>query len=406
VEPASCTSLDIGTEFVKALVFEIDGTRGIIRGAGRKRQGLSHMQSGTVTDIAGVVENCRAALAEAEGMAGLHPTQVVIGIAGELVKGFTTSHSQERKRPDQPITDTELQKLIEGVQREALHEAERSITWETGLPSVDVRLVHAAVTGAGIDGYPVTNPVGFRGRHVRISIFNAFAPLIHLGALQSVASQLDRELLAIVAEPYAVARCMGGEEVGPAGALFIDVGGGTTDVALVRQGGVEGTRMFALGGRAFTKSLADRLELSFPKAEEVKVAYATDEVLPDRAAVAEIIAEDVAVWSAGVELVLEEFGKHGQLPARIELCGGGSRLPELAAALREPEFARSLPFTRPPSVDIITPAQVQAIEDATGLMVDQQDVTPMALAYQAIEMSGPEAALDAALRRVLRGMRV
>ena len=47
-----------------------------------------------------------------------------------------------------PITEAELQKLIDGVQREALREAERSITWETGLPQVDVRLVHAAVTGA------------------------------------------------------------------------------------------------------------------------------------------------------------------------------------------------------------------------------------------------------------------
>ena len=74
--------------------------------------------------------------------------EVVIGIAGELVKGFTTSHSQERKRPDQPITEGELQKLMEGVQKEALYEAERAITWETGLPTVDVRLVHAAVTGA------------------------------------------------------------------------------------------------------------------------------------------------------------------------------------------------------------------------------------------------------------------
>jgi cell division protein FtsA len=57
-------------------------------------------------------------------------------------------------------------------------------------------------------------------------------------------------------------------------------------------------------------------------------------------------------------------------------------------------------------VGIIEPSQVQGITDATGLMVDQQDVTPMALAYQAIEMSVPEAPLDAALRRVLRGMRV
>lgn len=405
--PGTCTSLDIGTEFVKALVFEMDDAgHGVIKGAGRKRQGLSHMQSGTVTDIQAVVENCRVALTEAEGMADLHPTQVVIGIAGELVKGFTTSISQERRKPDQPINDAELQKLIEGVQREALHEAERSITWETGLPNVDIRLVHAAVTGASIDGYPVTNPVGFRGRHVRVSIFDAFAPLIHLGALRSVAAQLGRELLAIVAEPYAVARCLGGDEIQAAGALFIDVGGGTTDVALVRQGGVEGTRMFALGGRAFTKSLADRLELPFARAEEVKISYTNGDPLDDRETVAGIIAEDVEVWSAGVELVLEEFGKHGQLPARIELCGGGSRLPDLAAALRLPEFAKSLPFTRPPTVDIIEPSQVQAITDATGLMVDQQDVTPMALAYQAIEMSVQEAPLDAALRRVLRGMRV
>ena len=246
---AACTALDVGTEFAKALVFDIDpGGHGTVRGVGRKRQGLSHMQSGTVADIAAVVDNCAVALQEAEEMAGFRPTQVVIGIAGELVKGFTTTHSQERKKPDQPITEAELQRLIDVVQREALHEAERAITWETGLPHVDVRLVHAAVTGASIDGYALTNPVGFQGRHVKIGIFNAFAPLVHLGALQSVASQLDLELLEIVAEPYAVARVLGSDHIRQAGALFVDVGGGTTDVALVRQGGIEGTRMFALGG--------------------------------------------------------------------------------------------------------------------------------------------------------------
>ena len=146
---AACTALDVGTEFAKALVFEIDGMgRGTVRGVGRKRQGLAHMQSGTVADIGAVVDNCAVALQEAEEMAGFRPTQVVIGIAGELVKGFTTSHTQERRKPDAPITDAELQKLIDGVQRAALVEAERAITWETGLPNVDVRLVHAAVTSA------------------------------------------------------------------------------------------------------------------------------------------------------------------------------------------------------------------------------------------------------------------
>jgi len=63
----ACTALDIGTEFVKALVFEIDEDgMGTVRGVGRKRQGLAHMQSGTVTDINAVVDNCSVALQEAE----------------------------------------------------------------------------------------------------------------------------------------------------------------------------------------------------------------------------------------------------------------------------------------------------------------------------------------------------
>jgi cell division protein FtsA len=404
---AACTALDIGTEFAKALVFEIDASgTGIVRGVGRKRQGLSHMQSGTVTDINAVVDNCQTALQEAEEMAGFRPTQCVIGIAGELVKGFTTTRSHERRKADVPITETELQKLIDVVQRDALREAERSITWETGLPQVDVRLVHAAVTGAQIDGYAVTNPVGFQGRHVKISIFNAFAPLVHLGALQSVAGHLDLELLEIVAEPYAVARVLASEQVQQSGALFIDIGGGTTDVALVRHGGIEGTRMFALGGRAFTKSIADRLDLPFPRAEEIKVDYARGLAVPGRPEVARIVADDVAIWSAGVELVLEELAEGDLLPGRIFLCGGGSHLPEIPAVLADETFWKRLPFSRPPEVLVMSPSQVERIKDGTHLLVDQQDVTPLGLAYQAIELQTNEDPLDVALRRVLRAMKM
>jgi cell division protein FtsA len=403
----ACTALDIGTEFAKALVFEIDeDNRGVVKGVGRKRQGLAHMQSGTVADISAVVDNCAVALQEAEEMAGFRPSQVVVGIAGELVKGFTTFHDQQRVRSDTPITDGELGRLIEGVQRQAMREAERSVTWETGLPSVDVRLVHAAVVGCWIDGYAVTNPVGFQGRNVRIAIFDAFAPLVHLGALQTVASKLDLELVAVVAEPYAVARVLDSEQVRQGGALFIDVGGGTTDVALVRQGGIEGTRMFALGGRAFTKSIADRLDLPFPRAESLKVDYARG-IAGDRAAeVRRIVGDDVAVWAAGVELVLEELGGGDQLPGRIHLCGGGSRLPEIRDALATDGFASRLPFARPPEVTILSPDQIETVHDETHLLEDQQDVTPMGLAYQAIELGTSHSVLDGSLRRVVKAMRI
>jgi cell division protein FtsA len=402
----ACTALDIGTEFAKALVFEIRDGRGIVQGVGRKRQGLAHMQSGTVADISAVVDNCAVALQEAEEMAGFRPEQVVIGIAGELVKGFTTVHDHERVRPDVQITQPELGKMIEAVQRQAMREAERSVTWETGLQSVDVRLVHAAIVGAWIDGYAVTNPIGFQGRNVRIAIFDAFAPLVHLGALQTVAAKLGMELIAVVAEPYAVARVLDSEQVRQGGALFVDVGGGTTDVALVRQGGIEGTRMFALGGRAFTKSIADRLELPFPRAESLKVDYARGIAGDREAAVREIVADDVAVWAAGVELVLEELAAGDLLPGRIYLCGGGSRLSEVADALRAEGFAKRLPFARPPEVAILAPEQIETVRDDTRLLEDQQDVTPMGLAYQAIELGSSTNPLDASLRRVVKAMKL
>jgi cell division protein FtsA len=221
-----------------------------------------------------------------------------------------------------------------------------------------------------------------------------------------VASQLDLELLEIVAEPYAVARVLGSDQVRQAGALFVDVGGGTTDVALVRQGGIEGTRMFALGGRAFTKSLADRLELPFPRAESAKVDYARGLPVDRHDEIATIVGEDVEVWAAGVELVMEELGGGDLLPGRIYVCGGGSRLPEIAAALRAERFWQRLSFARPPEIVVMAPDQVESITDATDLLVDQQDVTPLGLAYQAIELQTTEDPLDAALRRVLRAMKV
>lgn len=405
--PASAhLALDIGTEYAKALVFEYHGGGAVVKGVGRQRQGLAHMQSGTVADIPAVVANCRAALDEAEAMSGRSARKVIIGIAGELVKGFTTTRSIERRRPNTSVTHSELERLLEGIESDAAAEAQRTITWETGLANVDVRLVHAGVSSAGIDGYAVSNPVGFQGRHLRISVFNAYAPLVHLGALESVVEHLGLELIKVVAEPYAVARSIAGEQVGQSGALFIDVGGGTTDVALVRSGSVEGTRMFALGGRAFTKSLADRLDTGFEEAERIKIAHARGDDLDVADEVSDIIGEDIAVWAAGVELVLEEFGQEGLLPGRIELCGGGSALPEIRAALEADGFASGLPFARRPQVSMMDPEAVTEVSDDTGLLVDQQDVTPMALAFQAVEAAQPQEPLDAALARVLKGMRV
>jgi cell division protein FtsA len=272
-------ALDIGTEFAKALVLSVERDEegrltGVVRGSGRQRQGLAHMQSGTVSDIDAVVANSRTAMDEARAEAGRTPVAAVIGIAGELVKGATSSLTTRRDDPRRPLDEAELERLVRRAQDRALADAEERIRWESGVDRLDVRLVHAAIVEMTIDGYPVSNPIGFSGAQVELQVFNAFAPMVHLGALQSVADALGLQLLGVIAEPYAVATCLDPGELGDAGAVFVDIGGGTTDVALVRGGGISGTKMLALGGRAFTKGLSERLGVSFADAESAKLGAA------------------------------------------------------------------------------------------------------------------------------------
>ncbi|HEX2142546.1 MAG TPA: cell division FtsA domain-containing protein [Candidatus Limnocylindria bacterium] len=408
--PPALTALDVGTEFAKALVVGVgpDGNGGMVRGSGRQRQGLTHMQSGTVADIDAVVENCRLALDAAEAQAGLRPSAAVIGIAGELVKGTTSTVTLRRDQAQRPLSEPELELLVQRVQATALDEAEQRIAWESGVERLEVRLVHAAIVEMKIDGYPVSNPVGFTGSQVELAVFNAFAPMVHLGALQAVAHRLGLHLLGVIAEPYAVATCLDPGEVGDAGAVFVDVGGGTTDVALVRRGGIAGTKMLALGGRAFTKGLAERFGLSFARAEALKLAAGTAE-LPeavDRHELDAALAEDAAIWRRGVELMISDLAEGELLPARVYLCGGGAELPQVTAALAEDAWWKQLPFARRPQVLALGPRDVTGVLDATGSLGTPQDVTPMALAHQALMLDAQAGVAQRAMRSAVRAMQL
>ena len=403
--PPAIAALDIGTEFAKALVVSVDRDEagrlvGVVRGSGRQRQGLTHMQSGTVSDIDAVVANCRIAMDEARTAAGRRPMAAVIGIAGELVKGATSTMTTRRDDPRAPLSEAELERLVTRAQERALHEAEERIRWESGLDRLDVRLVHAAIVEMRIDGYPVSNPIGFTGAQVELHLFNAFAPMVHLGALQSVADALELQLLGVIAEPYAVATCLDPGELGDAGAVFVDVGGGTTDVALVRGGGISGTKMLALGGRAFTKGLVERLGVSFAEAERAKLAVGED----GAAEVRETLLADARIWRDGIELMIGDLAGEELLPGRLLLCGGGADLPQVREVLDEDGWWERLPFARRPKVRALRPDEVMGLRDATGTLGSRQDVTPMALAHQALVLDAGASAIDRAMRDVVREM--
>lgn len=407
VKSNAILALDIGTEFAKALIIQVVDGKAHILGTGRHRQKLGDMYNGAIMDIASVVENSKRAIKQAERMAGIAATQVILGIAGELVKGDTSTVTYTRKDPEEKIDLAELKNIVQKVQWKCFEEVRSRLADETGYNEIDIKLVNAAVVGMNIDGYKVSNPLGFQGKEVEISIYNSFAPLVHYGALQTIAAELDMDLLAITVEPYAVARSLTFEDGGDYSAIFIDIGGGTTDIAVVKNGAVLGTKMFTIGGRVFTKRLSQILNVSHREAEEVKIAYSND--LLDKNSykiVREAMKLDADTWVSGVELSLNEFNNIDVLPNRVYICGGGSHLPEIKEILETQGWYKNLPFSSQPKVRFLEPQNITTLVDKTGKLNDPSDITPMALGNIALELSGDEQMLYSLLKKVVKLMQV
>lgn len=374
-------ALDIGTEFVKALVGRVTDKGIEIIGTGRAHQALNDMQAGAIADIASVVKNCDEALNQAEQQAGVSTKAAILGIAGELVKGTTTTVRVKRKNAEAELDANEVERIITLVQKRARERAKQQLVWELGGKEVEIQLVNSALVNIEIDGYPVTNPVGFKGKEVVIQLYTAFAPMIHIGALERTAKELDLDLLAVAAEPFAVARSVIGDDPNASmSAILMDVGGGTTDIAVINEGGVQGTKMFGIGGRAYTKGVERSLGVSFLQAEELKLGLSNGKAPESKKkAIEASLHKTLEVWTSGVELALAEFTQLDHLPYRLLLCGGGSSLDMLMRQLASTDWYSELPFTRKPVVQHIQPHQVVGIVDKTSTVTDHTFITAMGL---------------------------
>jgi cell division protein FtsA len=306
---------------------------------------------------------------------------VVIGIAGELVQGLTMTISFQRKTPELPLDTNEMEVIVRRCQEKAYERAKRQLSIEVGGRDVEIKLVNSAIIQIMIDGYAVTNPIGFQGKDVKIQLYCAFAPLVHIGALERIAEKLDLDLLAVAAEPFAVGRAVIGDDPNAnMSAILMDVGGGTTDIAVLNEGGLEGTKMFGIGGRAYTKSITRDLGVDFIEAESLKVGLQNSTISQaKRDTITNSLTKTLRIWMDGIELALSEFDHLDHLPQRILLCGGGASLPLLSKQLATTEWHLELPFTKKPIVQLLSPDQVIGFTDATGKVIDHTFITAMGL---------------------------
>ena len=374
-------ALDIGTEFVKALIAKKGkGTMKIV-GVGKAHEAPTNMYAGAISDIAGVAKTCEEALVKAEEMAGVRARDVVVGIAGELIKGNTTSVKFRRADASKPINDEEMHKIIKQVQKKAGERARLEVATETNNPDVEVRLINSALVSLRIDGYKVTNPIGFKGKEVVVQIYTAFAPLVHISAIERVCDELQLDLVTVAVEPFAVCRaCLGDDLESGFSGIVMDIGGGTTDIAVVDDGGVDGTKMFSIGGRSFTHQISERLGLSLEDAEKLKLLADNPSMKPEiRKKFDQAIERNLEVWQSGVELALEEFDNLEALPGQILLCGGGASLSAIPELLATGDWFKDLPFVRRPIVSLIEPEEIAGIDNATDRELDHTFVTAMEL---------------------------
>lgn len=375
-------ALDIGTEFVKAVLSRQtkDGQLEII-GVGRAHQESSNMYAGAIADIPAVVAVCEKALKEAEDMAGVTSHLTVVGIAGELVKGNTSTVRYRRSNGNKPLSEQEMSQIIEKVQTNAGEQARKEVALETNNPNVDVRLINSAIVSMQIDGYKISNPIGFKGSDVVIQFYTAFAPLVHISAIEKVCAELNLDLLAVAVEPFAVCRaCLGDEADSNFSGIVMDIGGGTTDIAVVDDGGVEGTKMFSIGGRSFTHQIAEALGVDFATAEEYKLALESEKITPDiQKKIYSALARNLAVWTSGVEITLEEFNVNDMLPSKILLCGGGAGLTILQEALATTDWFKDLAFSRRPVIHLVESVDIPGIYNTTKIKLDHSYITALGL---------------------------
>lgn len=370
-------ALDIGTNFVKCVLaspvsnndsekvvnFRDSLMSGKLRvlGVSRAAQDAGSMDKGTISDIPSVAVTAEQAINEVETITGERAKLVVVGLSGELVKSDTTTIRYRRDCPNKPITDSELRELLGKIESRAKEKVKSEASLETDNPEIDLSLINSAMVSLSIDGYKINNPVGFKGAEVMIEYYTAFAPTLAVSAIEKVCVELELDLLAIAASPFAVSRaCLGDDVSTDFSAILLDIGGGTTDVAIIDSGEICGTKTFDIAGENFTRQISESLGVRTVTAEKYKVNLENEDVISDAIInkTTGALNQAVAVWLAGLEIALEDFKNVSPFPKDILLSGGSANLLPLQEALATSDWFSGLEFEERPLINVIDPANL------------------------------------------------
>ena len=333
--PETLLGLDIGTTKVAAVI----GGRGAeVRILGAASVPCTGLRRGSVVDVAETTRAVREAVTKAQRTAGVELAPAWVGVTGQHISCLNARGEIQLPRANREIAWGDVERVMAA-----------SVS-AVSIPS-DRQMIHAVSRGFMVDGEPrVRNPIGLSANRLAVETHVVTASRNLVENLVRCVEQAGCNVAELVAEPLATADAVLSEEEQELGVLLIDVGGGTTDIALFAEGSIAYTGAIPAAGSNVTHDLAVALGITHPQAEQIKLAHGCARVneVPEeqlvaiphertvsRRFVAEVIEARVQEIFRLVAQEMERSGTKWPPPGGAVLTGGSSLLPAIASVAQE-----------------------------------------------------------------------
>jgi cell division protein FtsA len=335
--------LDIGTAKVVVTVAELlpDGGMEVV-GVGQSRS--EGLRKGVVINIEATVRSIQAALEEAELMAGSKISDVTLGIGGSHIRGVNQTGVVAIR--DREVMQEDVDRVIETA---------RAVQIPT-----DQQLLHVLTQEFMVDGQDdIREPIGMSGVRLEVRVHIVTGAVSAAQNMVKCVRRCGLEVQEIVLQPLASAMSVLTPDERELGVALIDIGAGTTEIAIFTGGAIRHTAVIPIAGDQITNDIAQALRTPIPEAEEIKIGYGVaKEVLADpnekieiagigdratrlmsRQALAAVIEPRAEELFSLVQDVIEGAGYKGKLAGGIVLTGGTALMPGLTE-LAEDVFLR------------------------------------------------------------------
>ncbi|MDQ7786521.1 MAG: cell division protein FtsA [Thermodesulfovibrionales bacterium] len=248
--------LDIGTTKICAVVGEvIDGALEFRNVSVSPSTGL---RKGVIIDIEATVSSIRDAVRRAESAAGVEIHTVYVGISGGHVKGIDSYGAVGIRGKE--VKPVDVNRVIDSAKAVYV--------------PLDRELLHVIPTGYTLDGQNgIRDPIGMAGVRLEAKVYILTGAVSSVQNLLKCCEKAGLEVIDIVFEPLASAEAILTDDERELGVAIVDVGGGTTDIILYKDGWLRHSSVLALGGNHFTNDIAVGLRIPVPEAERVKKSF-------------------------------------------------------------------------------------------------------------------------------------